>query len=386
MHLPNYHDGSIVNLMSSIIQALGGTPMYAPLAVLPPKDLSGSKNIVLLIVDGLGYEYLRNQGRDSVFCEHLQDRMTSVFPSTTAACVTTFVTGVAPQQHAITGWFVYLKEVGAVSAILPFKARYGSPPFSEADVDPKAIFTQTPLTMQIQADSYYIKPKSLQKSDYTQTTAGTAKILPYKNMDGFFRQIKKTIRRKSRRQKYIFAYWPEFDTLSHKHGNGSKKVAKHFWKLNKKLDSLLKSIRNTDTTLIITADHGFIDANEASTIKMNDHPRLMETLILPRCGEGRAAYCYVRPAKVTQFEEYVGEHLADKCDLFKSEELIARNYFGLFEPNPRLFDRVGDYVLVMKENYVVQDSILGETRPRHIGHHGGVSSAEMFVPLIVIKS
>jgi len=386
MNLPNYNDGSIVNLMSSITQALGGTPMYASLAALPPTEISASKNIVLLIVDGLGYEYLLNKGRGSVFCEYLQDRMTSVFPSTTAACVTTFVTGVAPQQHAITGWFVYLKEVGAVSAILPFRARYGSPPFSEADVDPKAIFTQTPLSTQIQADSYYIKPKSLQKSDYTRTTAGTAKILPYKNSDGFFRQIKKTIRRKSRGQKYIYAYWPEFDTLSHKHGNGSKKVAKHFWKLNKKLTSFLKSIRGTDTTLIITADHGFIDADESSIIKMNDHPRLMETLTLPRCGEGRAAYCYVRPAKVTQFEDYVGEHFADKCDVFKSEELIAKNYFGLFEPNPKLFDRVGDYVLVMKDNYVVQDSILGETRPPHIGHHGGVSSGEMFVPLVVIKS
>ena len=92
MHLPNYNDGSIVNLMSSVTQALGGTPMYAPLAVLPPTDLSGSKNIVLLIVDGLGYEYLLNEGRGSVFCEHLQDRMTSVFPSTTAACTYTQAT------------------------------------------------------------------------------------------------------------------------------------------------------------------------------------------------------------------------------------------------------------------------------------------------------
>ena len=375
MHLPNYNNGSVVNLMSSITQALDGTPMYAPLAALPPTDLSDSQNVVLLVVDGLGYEYLLNQGRDSIFCEYLQDRMTSVFPSTTAASITTFATGVAPQQHAITGWFVYLKEVGAVSAILPFKARYDSPPFSEAGINPQAIFTQTPLTTQIQADSYSIKPKNLRKSDYTRTTAGIAKILPYENMDDFFRQIKKTIRRKSRRQKYIFAYWPDFDTLSHKYGNGSKKVAKHFWTLDKKLASFLKSIRNTDTTLIITADHGFIDANEASTIKMNDHPRLMETLILPRCGEGRAAYCYVRPSRVAQFEEYVGEHFADKCEVFKSEELIAQNYFGLFEPNPKLFDRVGDYVLVMKENYVVQDSILGETRPVHIGHHGGSAAA-----------
>jgi hypothetical protein len=70
--------------------------------------------------------------------------------------------------------------------------------------------------------------------------------------------------------------------------------------------------------------------------------------------------------------------------MFRSEDLIANNYFGLFEPNPRLFERVGDYVLVMKENYVLRDSLLGESRPAHIGYHGGVSQEEMFVPLVVI--
>jgi hypothetical protein len=50
------------------------------LAALPPANLSASKNIVLLIVDGLGYEYLLNEGRGSVFCEYLTGQMTSVFP------------------------------------------------------------------------------------------------------------------------------------------------------------------------------------------------------------------------------------------------------------------------------------------------------------------
>ncbi len=385
MHLPNYHNGSIVNLMSSIIRARGGDTLYDPLADLPPAALSPSKNIVLLIIDGLGYDYLLNQGRGSVFGEHLQGRMTSVFPSTTAACVTTFATGVAPQQHAITGWFVYLKELGAVSAILPFRARYGSPPFSQAEIDPQAIFSQPSLATNIEADIHTIIPKSLLKSDYTRTTAGATTLKGYKTMGGFFRQLKKAIKHKSRRPKYIYAYWPEFDNLSHEYGNGSKKVAKHFWKLNKKVAALVKSLHHTDTTLIITADHGFIDADESSIIKMNEHPRLMETLVLPRCGEGRAAYCYVRPSKVAQFEDYVGDNFADQCQMFKSEDLIAQNYFGLFDPNPKLYERVGDYVLVMKENYVMHDVLLGEKRPLHVGFHGGVSRAEMFVPLVVFN-
>ena len=54
MALPNYKDGSIVNLMSSIAGSFGLKTKYKPL-----KDLANikSKNIVLIIIDGLGYNY-----------------------------------------------------------------------------------------------------------------------------------------------------------------------------------------------------------------------------------------------------------------------------------------------------------------------------------------
>jgi len=63
-----------------------------------------------------------------------------------------------------------------------------------------------------------------------------------------------------------------------------------------------------------------------------------------------------------------------------------KELFGLFNPNKKLFNRVGDYVLIMKENYVIMDSLLGEKRGFHIGNHGGVSKQEMHVPLIIIKN
>ncbi|PIU09096.1 MAG: hypothetical protein COT31_00635 [Candidatus Moranbacteria bacterium CG08_land_8_20_14_0_20_34_16] len=57
-YLPNYKDGSIVNLMSSIRKAFGGKSPYQPLKDFNNGEIS-NKNIVLLIVDGLGYEYLK---------------------------------------------------------------------------------------------------------------------------------------------------------------------------------------------------------------------------------------------------------------------------------------------------------------------------------------
>ena len=124
MYKPNYQNGSIVNLMSSIKEVLGGKSRYKPLDIFDFSNIS-KKNIVLIVIDGLGYNYLTKYGKDSFLYKNLKGKMTSVFPATTASAMTTFSTGLAPQQHALTGWFMYLKEIGAVSVILPFTSRAG---------------------------------------------------------------------------------------------------------------------------------------------------------------------------------------------------------------------------------------------------------------------
>ena len=58
--LPDYAGGSIVNLMASIAVALGAKHWpYAPLRLLDPAALRRRSSILLLVVDGLGYRYLR---------------------------------------------------------------------------------------------------------------------------------------------------------------------------------------------------------------------------------------------------------------------------------------------------------------------------------------
>jgi predicted AlkP superfamily pyrophosphatase or phosphodiesterase len=385
MYLPNYKDGSIVNLMSSISGAFGSRAKYKPLKILNPSELK-SKNIILIVIDGLGYDYLMNHKKDNILKQNLKGKMTSVFPSTTAAAIPVFLTGVPVQQHALTGWFMYLKEIGAVSTILPFITRVNPYPLSESGVNPKKIFTEKSFFDKIKVTSYFIQDETIAYSDFSLSHKGKSKLLPFKksSLNSFFRQIKKAIK-SSNRRKYIYAYWSDFDSMCHAYGTKSTKTNKHFSEINKKLESFIKSIEKTDTTVIVTADHGFIDSDKSKLIDLKKHPKLADSIIIPLCAERRLAYCYVRPSKTKQFEDYVENNLKHACYLYKSNDLIKKNYFGLFKPNKKLFDRVGDYTLIMKENYVIMDSILGEKRSFHIGNHGGVSKQEMYVPLVIIK-
>ncbi len=381
MARPDYTN-SIVNLMSSISRAFGTRSKYQELKQLPAKELKKSKNIVLMVFDGLGYNYLKK--RNSTIMKNVKGGITSVFPPTTAAAITTFMTGAAPQQHAFTGWFMHLKELGVVSTILPFKPRMGGSSYTTQGIKVEQILDVKCLSERIKERSYVIQHKNIVASSFSKANSKKAKSIQYTTLNGFFRQVKKVINSHNKR-KYIYAYWSNFDSLAHKFGVNSREAEKHFKEIDEKISSLVKSIKNTNTTIIITADHGHIDTTKEKLIQMKDHPKLKECLVLPLCGEPRTAYCYVHPFKTKQFEYYIKHKLGKYCKLFKSKDLIKNNYYGLFKPNPKLIERIGDYVIIMNDNYCINDNILTQKRHFHIGNHGGISEDEMIVPLIVFK-
>ena len=382
--LPDYNGGSIVNLMSSIAGSFGAKTRYKTLDILPQEKIDKANNVVLLVIDGMGYEYLKKKDT-SILHNYMAGSMTSVFLPTTACAITTFMTGVAPQQHAFTGWYMHLKEIGVVSTILPFSPRFGGQPFSAYDIEMEDILDQKAFSEMIKAQNYLIEHRKIAYSDFSKAMAKNSRILPYETLNGLFMQIRKAVKSSSRR-KYIYAYWAEFDSLNHDYGVGHKISERHFMEIDKRLRTFIRSLKGTDTLLIITSDHGFTNTPTERIIHLEDHPKMKECMTLPLCGEGRVAYCYVHPEKTKEFEQYVNKNLGRYCHLFKSRELIEKNYFGLFEPNPKLFDRVGDYILVFKENYVIKDKIKKDNKRQKpmVGHHGGISRDEMIVPLILI--
>ena len=64
---PNYKDGSIVNLMSSILRHFGSKSKYKPLKIFPDDSLKNSKNIVLIVIDGLGFEFLKKKKKEKIY-------------------------------------------------------------------------------------------------------------------------------------------------------------------------------------------------------------------------------------------------------------------------------------------------------------------------------
>jgi len=182
---------------------------------------------------------------------------------------------------------------------------------------------------------------------------------------------------------YVQSYWPQHDSLAHEYGIHSPQVADAFATLDAAFAQLAEVARSNDSIIIVTADHGFIDTSAEQTIDLDDHPGLRDTLLLPLCGEPRMAYAYVRAGREGQFEDYVRDRLAGQVDLFKSEAILRQGWLGPGEAHPALRDRIGDYVLIPRGQAILRDWLQGEERYTHIGVHGGLSAAEMIVPLVV---
>ncbi len=378
---PDYGGGSIVNLMASIEAACGGNSPYPVLRALPPAEMAGARNLIFLVIDGLGYDHLvRSQA--GALRKGLRARITSVFPPTTATAITTFLTGLAPQQHGLTGWFTYFREIGSVAAVLPFHPRHGGASYRESGIEATVLFGHTPFFDRIAVPSYVVSPQWIVHSDFNAAHSGRAQRIGYHTLDEMFHAINEVLQSGTER-KYIYAYYPELDTLAHQHGIGSAQVVTLLSSLDAAFARFMTSIEGSGNCVVVTADHGVVDTVAEARIELERHPSLAESLVAPLCGEPRVAYCYVHPAKTMHFEDYVRNKLADETWLFESRQLLEEGWFGPGEPHARLAERIGHYTLVMRENYTIKDWLVGEHRYAHVGVHGGVSAAEMFVPLIV---
>ena len=381
--LPDYRNGSIVNLMGSLLAGLGGDAAgYAPLAGLPPEEIGAYRQVALIVVDGLGDDFLLRQGPATHLGQRRRARLTSVFPSTTAAAVTSFLTGLAPQEHGLTGWHMYFRELGAVLAVLPGKPRYGGVALSQAGWPVQRFFGHRPIFDRLAVASRVVAPRHIAYSDFNRAHQGRAQLSSFADLDGFFSAMVRALTASQGRQ-FVYAYWPELDRIAHESGSLSAAATAHFRDWDAAFGRFLAAVAGTDTLVIVTADHGFIDTDDAHTVDLAQHPELADCLVLPLCGEPWAAYCYVKPQRTKAFERYAAEQLGAVAELYPSQDLIERGWFGLGAPHPGLADRVGDYTLVLKDNYQLRQWLPHEQPYRQVGVHGGISAAEMEVPLAI---
>lgn len=381
MLLPDYAGGSLLNLMASIEAACGGLGRgYAPLRQAPP-ELGTVRHLVLLVVDGMGEVLLQSGPAGAFMRAHQRGVMTSVFPTTTASAITTVLTGLAPAAHGLTGWHLYAGELDQVIAPLPLWARGKRHPDAHAERWCKQVFVADPLADRLTRACHVVSPWFICDSPYNLHHTGKAERWPYRGLDGLFETLEKLLRQADA-PTYTYAYYGEIDRLGHEFGIGSPQVAAELAAVDQALEAFAGRVRGLDVGVVATADHGFLDNPPSQQIQLVDHPQLANALYRPLCGERRLAYAYVRPERQADFKATLAREL-DRCvTAVDRDTVLAEGWYGPGPAHPRLAERVGELVLVMQEPWVIIDQVPGERPHDQVGVHGGVSAAEMQIPLI----
>lgn len=378
MPRPDYLGYGFVNLIASLVEARGGAPRHPTLVSLPASEIKDATNIVFMIVDGLGDRYLLAHGAGGHLAHHRRGAISAVFPSTTASAITTSFTGATPLEHGLTGWFSYFSEAACVGAPLPFQRRGEKIPLGVA---PERIFVERSLFDTLAARGIVVSFRKIIDSPYNVHHCGRAERSAYDNLAGFVEQTVNAVK-SGPEQKFVYAYWPDFDSLAHRHGVGSAEVRAHFHALDAAFGELLARLAGSDTVVVLTADHGFIDSPPEESLELP--PALCALLRFPLCGERRVAFCHVREEKA--FLDEAGAFFGQRADVRPSAELREEGWFGPGRAHPRFAERIGDVTLVMKGRGTVKDWVAGEPRHLHIGNHGGMSEDEMRIPLVVAKT
>ena len=400
--VPDYDGLCLANIPATVAALLGGE---LPGACPPLRPelwrgwADGVRRVIFLLVDAMGYLQLQEaMARGDVPAwNRLAERgalfpITTVFPSTTNAVLTTLWTGYSPAAHGLLAFELYLREFGVAASALFFwpvachqhdlLVEWGLKP---EDFVPVPALGET-LTKQ------GIAVRTFTRKTYAESALSQIHRRGLEQIDGFVGAsdlwvgLRRALGESQSGRLFISAYWDVVDGISHKYSPDDDSWATELrtigYMLEEEFLRRLTPAEREGTLLIITADHGMVPTPPEVAVKLDDHPALRDALLIPPMGESRAPFFYPHPDRRETLRDYLDGELGDA---FVTLERNAVLESGLLGPGPIYSEtpyRLGDLVALARGNHYLAKK---EKSLEMLGRHGGMSPTEMLVPLFIVR-
>jgi predicted AlkP superfamily pyrophosphatase or phosphodiesterase len=362
-----------------------------------------SPKVVLLLIDGFGWhQWLRYAERYDVF-SRLTARgtvapLTTVFPSTTAAALTTVHSGLTPQEHGLPEWWVYFDELDTIVASLPFTplGAQGADRLLEAGVKPSMLFrgkTIYQTLAEAQVPSFTLVRSAYAHSGYSSVVHKGSTTIPFINASDLLVNLRQKIVEISGAA-YFYVYWDAVDAIAHTYGPHTEQyhaeLAAFSYLLQRELIDKLSPRSAAEVLLIVTADHGHINAVPRETLYLNRYPRLVQGLQVSRAGHRilpwgspRDVFLRVNEQRLPEIAAWLTKRLAGKATVLTSAEALRRRLFGVGKLHKRFKQRVGNLLILPHDDNLIWFEHLKGKKFRLRGVHGGLRPDEMLIPFAV---
>lgn len=357
----------------------------AALDVAGFRDVLGvgsARHVVVLLIDGLGLLQLEDHADDAPFlASALRPRpgsddqsgsgLEASLPTTTPANLASLGMGALPGAHGFVGASFWLPDFESVLSPL----RWGAEP-SPTAVQPEPTMLQIAERAGVLVST--ISAAAYAHSGLTNSVLRGGAYLPAEDVEERISHLRTLDARSGPALTYV--YWAEHDRVGHVHGVGSSAWRESLRRVDELAERMWSSL-GSGAALIVTSDHGMVNAGPDASLMIEEDARLMESVTLIT-GEPRARLVYVREGARKDAATAWRTVLGDRADVFTRDQVIE---LGLIGPvDPLLEGRLGD-LLVLARGDVALASRIDPRVSALIGQHGSRTPEETRVPGLILR-
>lgn len=373
---PTPSNHSLADVMPSIAAALGA---HGP----NPLGMDPTRDAVLMLVDGLGAELIREHAEHAPTLASMTTRMISAgFPSTTATSLTSLAVGAPCSQHGIVGYSFQISDSAGPTSFNPLRWTLESSggPTAIDRFPPREVQTMPSLLEILAAEGVeitYVMRADFRDSGLTRAAfRADGTYLPANTLEEIGRAVTATVSRPSRVSRFVYAYFGDLDMIGHLHGPGSPA----WLHCLREVDAFIADLATDlppDCRLVVTADHGMVTAE--TSIDIDTTPALLSDVITV-AGEARVRHAYAREGAAQNVLAAWTSELSGRARVLSREQALDERLFG---PGRDHADRLGDVIAIATGGVVLTRSQNEELESSLLGHHGANTAAEQHVPLIL---
>ncbi|MCB1257152.1 MAG: alkaline phosphatase family protein [Microthrixaceae bacterium] len=357
--LPDFAGACTTNVIDTIVENPDDPPEWFP------EGLEGAEQIVLWVLDGLGWNQMVDRLTGLRGLPAMKGRpITTVAPSTTSTALTSISTGKPPGEHGVIGY--RLDVDGDVLNILRWTTSKGD---AREAIPPETI--QHEPVFGGQRPPVVVRAE-FRDSGFTRAHLGGCRHVPYRMNSTLIAEVLHQI---NSNEPFVYAYYDGIDKVAHEYGLGTVYDAEILL-VDRMVEYMMEMLPN-DVALVITADHGQVDVGS------NVFPPSPEVLSFTerQSGEARFRWLHAFPGAQHDLLEAAKAHHSDVAWVVSRDQAVDEGWFGpKVLPSP--LSHLGDVALVTKTPVAFEDPM--DTGPFILkGRHGALTADEMYVPLLV---